>query len=90
MNDKIHKDLNREFKINDLYIFGNKSTQNDIDILIVSDDFVNISRTKRKMLVKKISFKLDPICLTTREFKKLKLSKSSLWNTISTKGKKIQ
>lgn len=80
----------KEFRINELILFGNDSFQSDIDILIVSDDFANISLTKRKMLVQKSSVKLDPICLTPKEFNKLKNSKGSLWNKISTQGQRIK
>jgi len=89
MNETILNSLNREFKINEIFLFGNKLAQNDIDVLVVSDDFANISRTKRKMLIKKTSLKLDPICLTTQEFEKLKRSKSSLWSIISTEGQRV-
>ena len=90
MNEIILNSINKEFRINKLFIFGNDSFQSDIDVLIVSDDFANISLTKRKMLIKKSSFKLDPICLTPKEFNKLKNSKSSLWNKISTQGQRIR
>ena len=90
MNVTIFKSLNMDFRINEIFVFGNHSIQSDIDVLIVSDDFANISRTKRKMLIKKSSSKLDPICLTTKEFNKLKNSKSSLWNKISTQGQRIK
>lgn len=89
MNEIILNSIKKEFRINELFLFGNDSNQSDIDILIVSDDFANISLTKRKMLIKKSSVKLDPICLTLKEFNKLKNSKSSLWNKISTQGQRI-
>ncbi len=54
----------------------------DMDILIVSNDFEGISTLKRRELIKRIDVNLDPICLTTRQFEKLKESKSSLLNCI--------
>lgn len=90
MNEIILISIKKEFRINELFLFGNDSFQSDIDVLIVSDDFANISLTKRKMLIKKSSVKLDPICLTPKEFNKLKNSKSSLWNKISTQGQRIK
>lgn len=89
MNEILLNRIKKEFRINELFLFGNDSVQSDIDILIVSDDFANISLTKRKMLIKKNSLQLDPICLTPEEFNKLKNSKSSLWNKISTQGQRI-
>jgi len=89
MNETIIRNITREFRVSDLFLFGDSSTQRDIDILIVSNDFGKISRTKRKMLIQKSSPKLDPICLTDKEFQKLKKSNSSLWIKISTKGQKL-
>jgi predicted nucleotidyltransferase len=89
MDEILLNSIKTEFRINELFLFGNVSVQSDLDILIVSDDFTNISISKRKMLIKKSSHKLDPICLTPIEFNKLKSSKSSLWHIISTKGQKI-
>ncbi len=90
MNEILLKNIMKEFRIDELFLFGNDSVQSDIDILIISDDFANISVTKRKMLIKKNSLKLDPICLTPKEFNKLKNSKSSLWNKILTQGQRIK
>lgn len=89
MDKVLLKSLKREFKIAYLFVFGNKFSEKDIDILIVSNDFENISFTKRKMLIQKTSLYLDPICLTLKEFERLKCSQSSLWSTISTKGERI-
>lgn len=89
MNKTILKNIKREFRVKDLYLFGNTSSQKDIDILIVSNDFCDISRTKRRQLIMKSSPILDPICLTYKEFKNLNNSDSSLWRKISTTGKKI-
>lgn len=89
MNETIIRNISREFRVSGLFLFGDHASQKDVDILVISIDFHNISRTKRKMLVKKCSPKLDPICLTSKEFQKLKKSKSSLWIHISTKGQRI-
>lgn len=89
MNKTILKNITREFRVNDLFLFGNSSSQKDIDILIVSNDFSNISRTKRKQLILKSSPILDPICLTYDEFKKLYNSDSSLCRKILTTGKRL-
>lgn len=89
MDETILKSITREFRVNDLFQFGNSSSQNDIDILIVSNDFSNISRIKRKQLIQKLSPMLDPICLTDIEFNKLNNSDSSLWRKISTIGKRL-
>lgn len=89
MNEILLNSIKKEFRISELFLFGNFSVQSDVDILIVSDDFTNISISKRKMLIKKSSHSLDPICLTPKEFNKLKQSKSSLWHKISTEGQKI-
>lgn len=89
MDETILKSITREFRVNDLFLFGNSSSQNDIDILIVSNDFSNISRIKRKQLIQKSSPMLDPICLTDEEFNKLNNSDSSLWEKISTTGKRL-
>ncbi len=89
MNKEIINILTKEFKIYKLFLFGNSSKQSDIDILIVSNDFKNISQMKRKMLIKKNSSKLDPICLTYKELQNLKNSNSSLWKKISTEGQRL-
>ena len=89
MNETIIRNISREFRVSDLFLFGDYTTQKDLDILVISNDFRNISRTKRKMLIKKCSPQLDPICLTNKEFQKLKKSMSSLWIHISTKGQRI-
>jgi len=57
-----------------------KST--DIDILIVSNDFEGISTLKRREIIKRIDSSLDPICLTVRQFDRLKDSQSSIFKCI--------
>jgi predicted nucleotidyltransferase len=70
--------------------FGNRcSDANDIDILIVSDEFRDISKLKRKELIKRIDEYLDPICFTSKQFKVFKDSDCSLFNNIKNSHKTI-
>jgi predicted nucleotidyltransferase len=53
------------------YLYGdNYNGKSDIDILVVSNDFIHILEFKRKTLVKRCltSTKVDPICLTEFEY----------------------
>ena len=81
--------ISKEFNLECVYFFGNSNSVNDIDLIIVSDSFIGISLSKRKRLIKKNNKKLDPICLTKKEFEKLRLSESSLWNELLNNGKLI-
>lgn len=64
------------FVIEKIIIFGNKSREsNDIDLLIISDDFEEMYSAKRINSVLRyvnISKKLDLICLTSNEFYRMK------------------
>jgi hypothetical protein len=63
--------------------FGDrKEISADIDMLIVSEDFHGISMLKKRELIQRIDRSIDPICLTTKQFKQLKESNSSLYNCI--------
>ncbi|MCD7972243.1 MAG: hypothetical protein LUG18_06190 [Candidatus Azobacteroides sp.] len=69
----------KEFDVECIYLYGNVNCINDIDLLIVSNSFKGISISKRKDLIKKNNNKIDPICLTIKDFEKLKMSESTLW-----------
>ena len=59
--------------IEKIIIYGNRAcTSNDIDLLIVSDDFIDVFRQKRKKLVEGLISSdkpIDPICLTNCEYR---------------------
>ncbi len=61
------------FSIKFIIQYGNRCiNSNDIDLLIISDDFATIYLPKRKKLVISIlnsRKKIDPICLTNKELK---------------------
>ncbi|NFQ67417.1 nucleotidyltransferase domain-containing protein [Clostridium sporogenes] len=55
------------------YANGNYNYKSDLDLLIISDDFIGIDMMKRKQLVKNIfepilCMKIDSICLTKYEY----------------------
>lgn len=62
------------------YLFGSavKGDCNDIDILVVSEDFDGVSRFKRAEKVKSnFPFQnIDVVCLTRKEFDRLMMQKS--------------
>jgi len=81
-NDIIDK-LTSYFDIELLLEFGNReSDANDIDLLIVSDNFIGVSTLKRKQFVTNFDSHIDPICLTTIQFEHLKKSNCTLYNNI--------
>ncbi|SFS95683.1 nucleotidyltransferase domain-containing protein [Mucilaginibacter polytrichastri] len=71
-----------------VYLFGNynASSKNDIDLLIICDDFDGVSRMKRmeKVLLNFSDEKVDPVCITSNEFTRL-LQQKSLFITIALK-----
>lgn len=70
--------INDYFKIGQAYVRGSYANGNyndtsDLDLLIISDDFIGIDMMKRKKFVKNIfesilSMKIDSICLTQYEY----------------------
>lgn len=82
MSDIINTLINY-FSIELIIRFGNiNEDAQDIDLLIVSDDFLGVSNLKRKQLITKFDSRIDPICLTLLQFQRLKKSNSSLYNSI--------
>lgn len=74
-------------KLTDLYNidfiieFGEtcKTQRNDIDLLIVSNDFEDMFIHKRKKLAERYIIsetKIDPICITLKEFERMQKGKS--------------
>ncbi len=82
--------LVKTLSIEKIIIYGNRAiTSNDIDLLIVSDDFIDIFRQKRKKLVKRLISSdkpIDPICLTIHEYKVLLDSNDNYRLNIIEKG----
>jgi predicted nucleotidyltransferase len=69
-------DLTNLFEIELIIEFGETSNirRNDIDLLIVSNDFEDMFTHKRKRLVQKCIIsdpEIDPICITLEEFVRL-------------------
>lgn len=66
--------------IYEAYLFGSavKGDGNDIDILVVSEDFDGVSRLKRAEKVKyNFPFQnIDVVCMTKKEFDRLIMQKS--------------
>jgi len=83
------KSLKDYFEIEELILFGSKSEGSDIDILIISDDFYQISISKRKELVKNIDNNYDPICMTKNEYRIFVKENGSLATLIHLKGRAI-
>lgn len=73
-----------------VYIFGSwqfkKLKAKDIDIVVVSPNFVGVVNVKRVELVRRILAEqrvpIDPICLTQEEFRKLSSSGSNFALTL--------
>jgi hypothetical protein len=83
MKDHIVNEILNLFETKLIVQFGNKTENaNDIDLLIVSNDFNFISRLKARELLKRIDEKIDALCLTVDQFNELKKQKSSLYNSI--------
>lgn len=72
--------------VSKIYLFGSgvKGTGKDLDILVISDDFIGVSRQKRieKVALNFIEKKVDPICHTINEFNGLLKQKSIFLNKI--------
>lgn len=74
------------FSVELIVRFGNRSEDaQDIDLLIVSNDFLGISNIKRKQLITKFDNRIDPVCLTSLQLEQLKKSRSSLYQSILSK-----
>lgn len=83
MKDNVVYEILNLFETNLIVEFGNKSeSANDIDVLIVSNDFIYISKFKSRDLIKRIDKKLDPLCLTIQQFNELKNKNCSLYKSI--------
>jgi stress-induced morphogen len=64
------------------------SERRDTDLVIVSDFFRSMSMSKRKeIVIEKLGKKIDPVPLTTQEYKKLRKNKDSLVNTALKEGR---
>jgi predicted nucleotidyltransferase len=63
-----------------IYLFGScvNGIGNDVDLLIISNDFEGVSRTKRmeKVMLNFFDIKVDPVCITSNEFDRLLNQKS--------------
>ena len=63
-----------------IYLFGSCVTGvgNDIDLLVISNDFEGISRAKRleKVMLNFSGLNIDPVCITSIEFERLLKQKS--------------
>jgi predicted nucleotidyltransferase len=80
MTNSIIDQILKLFDVKLLVKFGDrKELSSDIDILIISNDFDGISNLKRNEFIKRIDKSLDPLCLTTEQFARLKESNSSLY-----------
>lgn len=83
MKDHVVNEILNLFETNLIVQFGNNTDNaNDIDLLIVSNDFNFISRLKSRELLKRIDEKIDALCLTVNQFNELKKRKCSLYNSI--------
>ncbi|EJR73635.1 hypothetical protein ORN01_22160 [Bacillus cereus] len=91
----MHFDLNFSelvcnLKIEKIIIFGNLTMKsNDLDLLIVSDDYEVMYNHKRIKISKKFIHsikKLDLICLTLKEFNELQIRPNQFSINILTKG----
>jgi predicted nucleotidyltransferase len=63
-----------------VYLFGSyvHGIGNDVDLLIISNDFEGLSRAKRieKVMLNFFDLSIDPVCITTNEFDRLSKQKS--------------
>lgn len=73
--------------------FGNMSqSSSDVDLLVISDDFESMYPNKRQFFIKQLiqaSKPLDAICLTTKEYRKLKERSDPFSNNIKQTGRII-
>ena len=81
--------LGLEISVIEMFLFGSKKDNADIDILIVSDDFYELSLIKRKEIVKKVSPRFDPVCLTNSEYRIFVEENGSLKCLIDSEGQKV-
>ena len=82
MNTAINEILN-SFNISLIIRFGNREiSANDLDLLIVSDDFIGISNYKRAEIIKFINPLVDPICFTRLEFEIFQNKNNTLYRKI--------
>lgn len=90
MTETVLKLLLKEFEVKLVIQFGNKAeSAKDIDVIIVSDNFVGISDKKRRDLICKINESLDPVCFTSTEYNNLRNSDSPFLNAITNTSKVI-
>jgi stress-induced morphogen len=89
MTNQITNAVINAFEIEILIQFGNRKSDKDFDLLIVSDDFKGMSMLKRKEFLKKIDHRLDQVCLTVDQLKQFVESKCSLFWTIKQNHLKI-
>jgi predicted nucleotidyltransferase len=63
------------------------STRRDIDLVIVSDFFESMSISKRKeIVIGRLGNRIDPILLTTLEYRNLKRNRDSIVNVALKEG----
>lgn len=79
--------LTRFYKVDLIIEFGetSNSERNDIDLLIISDDFEDMFTHKRKKMVENCiisNYLIDPICVTSDEFCKMKNGDSNFTKQI--------
>lgn len=59
------------------------SNLSDVDLLVISDDFCNITHQKRREIVRKslseTELEIDPICLSNNEFNYIQLDNRSMY-----------
>lgn len=79
---------NSYFKVQKAYIRGsyannNYNSESDLDLLIISNDFIGIDILKRKGIIKTVlkdilKLKIDSICLTEYEYKLVRMNKEKI------------
>ncbi|PJI09231.1 MULTISPECIES: hypothetical protein [Clostridium] len=83
-------DLINIMEINKIIYYGRKTmNSNDIDLVVVSDDFESMYDYKRLNVVKKYirsKKKLDLICLTIKEFNELIDIRSKYFSNVMERG----
>jgi predicted nucleotidyltransferase len=80
MNSLINKFPIPNLDVVKIYLFGSyiNGNGNDVDLLIISNDFEGVSRAKRqeKVMLNFLDTNVDPVCVTTNEFDRLLKQKS--------------
>jgi len=87
--------LIRYLEVDKIIVFGSfvarerEQRKRDIDILIVSNDFELMSSFMRRNVVKKCmeGLNVDPICMTKKEFNRLKKNNTAFSRQILKTGK---